>query len=86
MQVIGSLYLQARTLALIFVAWAVLACLFALDWPQLAATLTATVVGYLGAARGGLGGIWGRSRCAVSAAAIGSSTVALGRPPKNYMN
>jgi membrane associated rhomboid family serine protease len=57
-QVLGGLYLQARQLALIFVAWGVLASLLRADWAQLAATLVTAVVGYLGAAPGGLAEAW----------------------------
>ena len=57
-QVLGGLYLQARQLALIFVAWGVLASLLRADWAQLAATLVASGVGYLGAAPGGLSEAW----------------------------
>jgi membrane associated rhomboid family serine protease len=57
-QVLGGLFLQARHLALIFVAWGVLASLLRADWGQLAATLTAAGVGYLGAAPGGLSEAW----------------------------
>jgi membrane associated rhomboid family serine protease len=57
-QVLGGLFLQARHLALIFVAWGVLASLLRADWGQLAATLTAAAVGYLGAAPGGLSEAW----------------------------
>jgi membrane associated rhomboid family serine protease len=57
-QVLGGLFLQARHLALIFVAWGLLASLLRADWGQLAATLTAAGVGYLGAAPGGLSEAW----------------------------
>jgi membrane associated rhomboid family serine protease len=57
-QVLGGLFLQARHLALIFVGWGVLASLLRADWGQLAATLTAAGVGYLGAAPGGLSEAW----------------------------
>lgn len=58
-QVLGGLSLQARHLALIFVGWGVLASLLRADWAQLAATLVTSVVGYLGAAPGGLSEAWG---------------------------
>src|ERR1700690_3230712 len=61
-QVLGGLYLQARQLALIFVAWGVLASLLRADWAQLAATLVASGVGYLGAAPGGLSEAWAALR------------------------
>jgi membrane associated rhomboid family serine protease len=57
-QVLGGLYLQARHLALIFVAWGILASLLRADWAQLAATLVTAGVGYLGAAPGGLSEAW----------------------------
>jgi membrane associated rhomboid family serine protease len=58
-QILGGLTLQARHLALIFVGWGVLASLLRADWAQLAATLVTSVVGYLGAAPGGLSEAWG---------------------------
>ncbi|HZL19285.1 MAG TPA: rhomboid family intramembrane serine protease [Polyangia bacterium] len=56
--VLGGLYLQARHLALIFVAWGILASLLRADWAQLAATLVTAGVGYVGAAPGGLSEAW----------------------------
>ncbi|HVZ88324.1 MAG TPA: rhomboid family intramembrane serine protease [Polyangia bacterium] len=57
-QIVPGLVLQARQVALIFVAWGVVASLLRADWAQLAATLVATVVGYLGAAPGGFSEAW----------------------------
>jgi membrane associated rhomboid family serine protease len=53
-QVLGSLYLKANHLAIIFVAWAVVADLLRRDLASLAGTLVVTVVGYVLGAPGGL--------------------------------
>ena len=45
-QVLGGLFIQARYLALILVAWSVIADLMRADWPGLAGSLTATAAGY----------------------------------------
>jgi membrane associated rhomboid family serine protease len=52
-QVLGRLFLQARTLALIFFGWAVVMDVTRGDWGGLAGTLVASAIGYFGAARGG---------------------------------
>ena len=51
-RVFGGLYLQAQTLAIIFVVWAV-ANLARGDWGGLAGTAVASAVGYFGGAPGG---------------------------------
>jgi membrane associated rhomboid family serine protease len=53
-QVLGSLFVQARYLAMFWVGWAVLASLMSRNWGLLAGTLVATAIGYLLAAPGGL--------------------------------
>jgi membrane associated rhomboid family serine protease len=53
-QVLGSLYLKAHHLAMIFVGWALVADLLRRDVPGLAGTVVVTVAGYLIAAPGGL--------------------------------
>jgi membrane associated rhomboid family serine protease len=53
-QVLGSLYLKANHLAIIFVAWAIVADLLRRDLASLAGTLVVTAVGYLLGAPGGL--------------------------------
>jgi membrane associated rhomboid family serine protease len=53
-QVLGSLYLKANHLAIIFVAWAVVADLLRRDLASLAGTLVVTLVGYVLGAPGGL--------------------------------
>jgi membrane associated rhomboid family serine protease len=92
-QVLGGLYLQARHLALIFVGWALLASLLRADWAQLVATVVASVVGYLGAAPGGLRQAWSalkvrrlRRRYRVIAGGAPRPSKGAGRPSKNYWN
>jgi membrane associated rhomboid family serine protease len=53
-QVLGSLYLKAHHLAMIFVGWAIVADLLRRDLASLAGTLVVTAVGYVLAAPGGL--------------------------------
>jgi len=53
-QVLGTLYLKAHHLAMIFVAWAIVADLLRRDLASLAGTLVVTAVGYVLAAPGGL--------------------------------
>jgi membrane associated rhomboid family serine protease len=53
-QVLGSLSLKAHHLAMIFVAWAVVADLLRRDLASLAGTLVVTALGYVLAAPGGL--------------------------------
>ena len=86
MQVIGSLFLQARTLALIFVLWGVLACLFDRQWAQLAATLTASAAGYLAAAPGGFSELWAAMKVRRLRRRYRVIEGGAGRPPKKFMN
>jgi membrane associated rhomboid family serine protease len=53
-QVLGGLYLKAHHLAMIFVAWALIADLFRGDIAAVTATLVITATGYILAAPGGL--------------------------------
>jgi membrane associated rhomboid family serine protease len=53
-QVLGTLYLKAHHLAMIFVGWAIVADLLRRDLASLAGTLVVTAVGYVLAAPGGL--------------------------------
>ena len=53
-RVLGSLVLQARVLALIFVAFSALVALTQGNWGHLAATFVVAIVGYLGVAPGGM--------------------------------
>ena len=53
-QVLGSLYLKANQLAMIFVGWALIADLLRRDLPGMAGTVVVTLVGYFMAAPGGL--------------------------------
>ena len=64
-QILGGLFMQARHLAMMLVAWSVIADLMRADWPGLAGSLTATAAGYfisggsfreIGDAVGGLSG------------------------------
>jgi membrane associated rhomboid family serine protease len=57
-QILGGLFLQARHIAAIFVAWSALVALGRGDWAMLAATIVASAVGYFGAGPGGFSGIW----------------------------
>jgi membrane associated rhomboid family serine protease len=53
-QVLGTLYLKAHHLAMIFVGWAIVADLLRRDLASLAGTLVVTAVGYVLATPGGL--------------------------------
>lgn len=53
-QVLGGLHMKAHHLAMIFVAWAVIADLLRRDLPSLAGTLVVTALGYVLASPGGL--------------------------------
>jgi membrane associated rhomboid family serine protease len=52
-QILGGLVLQSRNMAIFFVGWFALAALFRQSWSELAATVVASAVGFLGAAPGG---------------------------------
>jgi membrane associated rhomboid family serine protease len=85
-QVLGGLYLQARQLALIFVVWGVLASLLRADWAQLAATLVAAAVGYLGAAPGGFSEAWAALKVRRSRRRYRVIEGGAPRPSKKYWN
>jgi len=57
-QVIGGLFLQARTLAIVFVVWAVVACLVQGNIPALTGVLTTTAIGYAAGKPGGFADVW----------------------------
>ena len=57
-QILGGLFMQAQNLALILIAWSLVASLFQRDWAGVAGALTASAVGYFmaGGSLGELGG------------------------------
>ena len=85
-RVLGGLFLQARTLAIIFVAWSALANLARLDWGGLAGTLVAAGIGYLGGTRGGLGEAWAALKARRLRRRYRVIDGGAGRPRKKYMN
>ena len=85
-QVLGGLFLQARTLAIVFVVWAALASVVQRDWAYLAATVVTTIVGYLGAAPGGLREAWGSFKIRRLKRRYRVIDGGARRPPRNYVN
>jgi membrane associated rhomboid family serine protease len=88
MQLLGGFQIQARYLAIAFVAWNVVAALAgpAVDWASLAATAVAAAVGYFGAASGGLEALWEALKIRRLRRRYRVIEGGAGRPPKNYMN
>jgi len=88
MPIIGGLTLQARTIAMIYVAWSVVVCLSGSETavPELAATAVATAVGYFGAAPGGLDGIRDALKLRRLRRRYRVIDGGAGRPPKNFVN
>lgn len=84
----GVFSVQARYIAIAFVGWDVIVALAgpAIDWPSLAGIATATVVGYLGAAPGGLQGLRDAFKIRRLRRRYRVIDGGAGRPPKNYMN
>ena len=60
MALFGAFSVQARYISIALVGWYVVAALAgpAVNWSSLAAIATATVIGFFGAAPGGLDGLW----------------------------
>ncbi len=84
----GVFSVQARYIAIAFVGWDVVAALAGptIDWPSLAAIAAATVIGYFGAAPGGLDGLWDALKIRRLRRRYRVIEGGAGRPPKNYMN
>lgn len=80
----GVFAVQARYIAVAFVAWDAVFALAAVNWPELAGIAVATVVGYLLAAPGGLGGLWDALK--VRRLRRRYRVIEGGRPPKKYVN
>lgn len=85
-QIIGGLFLQARTIAIIFVVWAALASVARGDWATLAATIVTTIVGYLAAAPGGLREAWGSFKIRRLKRRYRVIDGGARKPPRNYLN
>jgi membrane associated rhomboid family serine protease len=85
-QVLGGLYLQARHLAMIFVAWSALASLLRADWGGVAATLTASAAGFVGAAPGGFSEAFAALRLRRARRRYRVIDGGAGRPSKKYWN
>ena len=88
MPIIGGLTLQARTIAMIYVAWSVVVCLSGAETavPELAATAVSTAVGYFGAAPGGFDGLRDALKLRRLRRRYRVIEGGAGRPPKNFMN
>jgi membrane associated rhomboid family serine protease len=52
-RIVGNIYLQARTIAIIFVVWALLVNASQRDWPGVIGTVVTTAIGFFGATPGG---------------------------------
>jgi membrane associated rhomboid family serine protease len=84
-QILGGFVVQSRNMALFFVGWFALAALFRQNWGELAATVVATAVGFLGAAPGGWDAI--RQRLKVRRMRRRYKVLEGGnRPSKKYLN
>lgn len=86
-QLWGGLFLQARTVAIIFVVWSVVAHSARAEWGHVAGALVASAVGFVAGTAGGVGGLWAtfkarrlRRRYQVLEGGAG------GRPKKKYLN
>jgi len=80
----GVFAVQARYIAIAFVAWDVVFALAAVNWPELAGIAVATLVGYLLAVPGALDSLWDRLK--VRRLRRRYRVIDGGRPPKKYVN
>ncbi|SRR6266540_567389 len=82
----GALYMQARTLAIVFVGLAILGCIFQRSVPALAGVLTATLVGYVGGKPGGFAEAWASLRARRARRRYQVLEGGGGRAKKKYVN
>jgi membrane associated rhomboid family serine protease len=84
--VLGGLYLQARTLGIIFVVLGVLSAVFQRSPALLAGVLTATLVGYLAGKPGGFADTWQAFKARRQRRRYRVIEGGGGRPKKKYLN
>jgi rhomboid protease GluP len=80
----GVFAVQARYIAIAFVAWDVVSALAAVNWPEMAGIATASLVGYLLAVPGALDSLWDGLK--VRRLRRRYRVIDGGRPPKKYVN
>lgn len=85
-QVLGGLFLQARTLAFVFVGFSLLVSLVRADWALFAGTIVTTAVGYFGAAPGGWNEAWAAFKARRARRRYRVIEGGAKRPPKKYLN
>jgi membrane associated rhomboid family serine protease len=61
-QLWGGLFLQARTVAIIFLVWSIVAHAARKEWGHIAGALVASLVGLVAGTAGGVGGLWANLR------------------------
>ena len=88
MSVFGAFTVQARTIAIAFVGWNVVIALAGaqVDWASLAATATAALAGYIGAAPGGFDALREALKLRRLRRRYRVIDGGAGRSRKNYMN
>jgi membrane associated rhomboid family serine protease len=84
--VLGGLYLQARTFAIVFVVLGVLSAVFARSLPLLAGVLTAAAIGYAGGKPGGFAETWQAFKARSVRRRYRVIEGGGGRPKKKYLN
>jgi membrane associated rhomboid family serine protease len=84
--VLGGLVLQARTFAMVFVAFFAVMSLSRGDWASLAGTAVTTVAGYLLAAPGGISQLWAGIKARRLRRRYRVLEGGARRPPKKYLN
>jgi membrane associated rhomboid family serine protease len=83
-QILGGLVVQARYIGIVFVAWFAISSLVQRRWEGVAATAVAAIVGFFGAAPGGLAAI--SSRLKARRGRRRYRVLEGGRPSKKYLN
>lgn len=86
--IFGAFTVQARYIAMAFVGWSIVLALAGpvVNWSSLAAIAAATVIGYLGAAPGGLEGMWDALKLRRLRRRYRVIDGGAGRPPKKFVN
>jgi hypothetical protein len=84
--VLGGLYLQARTFAIVFVVLGVLSAVFQRSVPLLAGVLTASAIGYAGGKPGGFAETWQGLKARRLRRRYRVIEGGAGRPRKKYLN
>ncbi|HVV51867.1 MAG TPA: rhomboid family intramembrane serine protease [Polyangia bacterium] len=88
MSIFGAFSVQARYISIALVGWYVVMALAGpvVSWPSLAATATATVVGYFLGVPGGLEALWDALKLRRLRRRYRVIDGGAGRPPKKYVN